>query len=461
MLIESRFTEKSIVLIVVWLSAFGMPIMLSATNVAVPVIANQFNLSATQITWIPMAYLMASAMFVLTFGRLADIVGRKRIFFFGLLILSLSSIFAALATTGSMLLLGRAFQGFGAAMLYATQTAMVSSVYPAKERGKAIGITLAAVYLGLALGPTLGGIVMQYLSWRFNFVLHIPLIIIIMILITKVPEDSELKLTENFNFDKVGSSLYAASIGLLCFGVSNLPDLSSLLLLILFIVTAALFIKHSLRSSFPIWDLRIFASNTMLTRSCLASFLMYAATYSNVVILSLYLQDLRQLSPSQAGLIMSIQPGTMAILSATLGRLSDVIEPRFLATIGMVISAFSLFSLSFLASGELSAYFLISLVFIGVGFSLFSSPNTHAIMSSVTRKNYGLASGTAATTRVLGQLSSMFLISFSLSFIVGDQLITEETLPALLDAIELSFFIAGFVCLLGALLSVTRGKLHE
>ena len=461
MLIESRFTEKSIVLIVVWLSAFGMPIMLSATNVAVPVIASQFNLSATQITWIPMSYLMASAMFVLTFGKLADIVGRKKIFFFGLLILSLSSIFAALATTGSMLLLGRAFQGFGAAMLYATQTAMVSSVYPAKERGKAIGITLAAVYLGLALGPTLGGIVMQYLSWRFNFVLHIPLIIIIMILITKVPEDSELKLTENFNFDKVGSSLYAASIGLLCFGVSNLPDLSSLLLLILFIVTAALFIKHSLRSSFPIWDLRIFASNTMLTRSCLASFLMYAATYSNVVILSLYLQDLRQLSPSQAGLIMSIQPGTMAILSATLGRLSDVIEPRFLATIGMVISAFSLFSLSFLASGELSAYFLISLVFIGVGFSLFSSPNTHAIMSSVTRENYGLASGTAATTRVLGQLSSMFLISFSLSFIVGDQLITEETLPSLLDAIELSFFIAGFVCLLGALLSVTRGKLHE
>ena len=461
MLIESRFTEKSIVLIVVWLSAFGMPIMLSATNVAVPVIASQFNLSATQITWIPMAYLMASAMFVLTFGRLADIVGRKRIFFFGLLILSLSSIFAALATTGSMLLLGRAFQGFGAAMLYATQTAMVSSVYPAKERGKAIGITLAAVYLGLALGPTLGGIVMQYLSWRFNFVLHIPLIIIIMILITKVPEDSELKLTENFNFDKVGSCLYAVSIGLLCFGVSNLPDLSSLLMLILFLVTAALFIKHSLRSAFPIWDLRIFASNTMLTRSCLASFLMYAATYSNVVILSLYLQDLRQLSPSQAGLIMSIQPGTMAILSATLGRLSDVIEPRFLATIGMVISAFSLFSLSFLASGELSAYFLISLVFIGVGFSLFSSPNTHAIMSSVTRKNYGLASGTAATTRVLGQLSSMFLISFSLSFIVGDQLITEETLPSLLDAIELSFFIAGFVCLLGALLSVTRGKLHE
>ena len=198
-------------------------------------------------------------------------------------------------------------------------------------------------------------------------------------------------------------------------------------MLILFIVTAAFFIRHSLRSSSPIWDLRIFASNTMLTRSCLASFLMYAATYSNVVILSLYLQDLRQLSPSQAGLIMSIQPGTMAVLSAALGRLSDVIEPRFLATIGMVISAFSLFSLSFLASGELSAYFLISLVFIGIGFSLFSSPNTHAIMSSVTRKNYGLASGTAATTRVLGQLSSMFLISFSLSFIAVSY--THLTLP--------------------------------
>ena len=150
-MIRERFSEKSIVLLVVWLSAFGMPVMLSSTNVAIPVVANQFGLSASQIAWIPMSYLMASVMFVLIFGGLADALGKKKIFFTGLLVLSFSSIFVALANSGSAFLLGRFLQGIGAAMLYATQTAMVSSVYPAKERGKAIGITLSAVYLGLAL----------------------------------------------------------------------------------------------------------------------------------------------------------------------------------------------------------------------------------------------------------------------------------------------------------------------
>lgn len=461
MMIRERFSEKSIVLLVVWLSAFGMPVMLSSTNVAIPVVANQFGLSASQIAWIPMSYLMASVMFVLIFGGLADALGKKKIFFTGLLVLSFSSIFVALANSGSAFLLGRFLQGIGAAMLYATQTAMVSSVYPAKERGKAIGITLSAVYLGLALGPILGGIVMEYFSWRINFVLHLPLTFIIIALMHLVPDDSNNDRIQEFKFDKIGSSLYATSIVLLCFGVSSLPGSNSLVLLSLFLVTVALFVNHSLKCPSPIWDLRIFRSNTMLTKSCLASFMMYSATYSNVVILSLYLQDLKQLSASQAGLIISLQPATMAILSSASGRLSDVIEPRILTTLGMVISGCSLFTLSMIASAELSLYFMILLVLVGVGFSLFSSPNTNAIMSSVTKESYGLAASTVASTRNLGQLSSIFLISFSMSFLVGDQVITKEVFPSLLEAIELSFLIAGSLCLLGALLSATRGKLHE
>ena len=460
-MIKGSLSTKSIVLLVVWLSAFGMPIMLSATNVAIPVVADQFGLSATQIAWIPMSYLMASVMFVLFFGKLADTLGRKKIFLTGLLVLSFSSIFVALANSGSVLLLGRFLQGVGAAMLYATQTAMVSSVYPAKERGKAIGITLSAVYLGLALGPTLGGVVMEYLNWRLNFVLHLPLTLIIIVLIHQVPNDSSNRLLQEFKFDKLGSALYATSILLLCFGVSSLPDSISLVLLSLFLITVALFVNHSLKHPFPIWDLRVFRNNTMLTKSCLASFMMYSATYSNVVILSLYLQDLKQLSASQAGLIISLQPATMAILSSISGRLSDIIEPRILATLGMIISGCSLYTLSFLASTELSVYFMIVLVLVGVGFSLFSSPNTNAIMGSVAKENYGLAAATAATTRNLGQLSSIFLISFSMSFIVGDQLITREIFSSLLEAIELSFLIAGSLCLLGAFLSATRGRMHE
>ena len=166
---ERHLSEKSTVLLVVCLSAFSMPVMLSATNVAIPIVANQFSLSATQIAWIPMSYLMASVMFVLIFGSLADVFGKKKIFLVGILVLCFSSIFVAFANSGTVLMLGRFLQGVGAAMLYATQTALVSSVYPAKERGKAIGITLSAVYLGLAIGPSLGGVIMEYLSWRLNF----------------------------------------------------------------------------------------------------------------------------------------------------------------------------------------------------------------------------------------------------------------------------------------------------
>ena len=144
---------------------------------------------------------------------------------------------------------------------------------------------------------------------------------------------------------------------------------------------------------------------------------------------------------------MSLQPATMAILSSVSGKLSDVIEPRLLATLGMLIASCSLFALSVLASSDVSMYFIAVLVLVGIGFSLFSSPNTNAIMSSVAKENYGLAASTAASTRNLGQLSSIFLVSFSMSFIVGDQLITREIFPSLLEAIELSFLIAGaFVC---------------
>ena len=457
---ERHLSEKSTVLLVVCLSAFSMPVMLSATNVAIPIVANQFSLSATQIAWIPMSYLMASVMFVLIFGSLADVFGKKKIFLVGILVLCFSSIFVAFANSGTVLMLGRFLQGVGAAMLYATQTALVSSVYPAKERGKAIGITLSAVYLGLAVGPSLGGVIMEYLSWRLNFVLHLPLALIILVLLHKVPNDSESRLLEEFKFDKTGASLYMASIVLLCFGVSSLPNSNSLVLLSLFLITVALFVSHSLKHSFPIWNLRIFRNNKMLTKSCLASYMMYSATYSNVVILSLYLQDLKQLSASQAGLIMSLQPATMAILSSVSGKLSDVIEPRLLATLGMLIASCSLFALSILASSDVSMYFIAVLVLVGIGFSLFSSPNTNAIMSSVARENYGLAASTAASTRNLGQLSSIFLVSFSMSFIVGDQLITREIFPSLLEAIELSFLIAGSLCMLGAILSATRGKMH-
>lgn len=442
----------------VMLNAFTTPLMLSASNVALPAISEQFSLSAVALSWVPMSYLMASAMFILIFGRVADLYGRKRLFLLGTKAVIVSSIFTALAVNTEMLLIGRFLQGVSSAMLYATQMAIITSVFPPKQRGKAIGLVVASVYVGLAAGPLLGGAATDWFGWRANFLLHIPLaLVVVYIGMTRVQDEW---LGEKSKFDYVGAALFAVAIVFLCLGITYFPGLSSAPLLLLFLLSLLIFVRHVRSAESPIWDIRLFLTNAIFTRSCGASWIMYTATYANVVLMSLYLQEIKSLSATQAGLILMIQPITMAVLSPLSGRLSDRIEPRILASAGMTLSALGLYFLSALSGDSQLLAIALALATTGVGFSLFSSPNTNAIMSSVAKKDYGSASGAVATTRILGQLSSMILVAFSMTLIVGDNLIDAGNLPALEQAIQLSFGIAAAICVPGIFLSIMRGKMH-
>lgn len=442
----------------VMLNAFTTPLMLSASNVALPAISEQFSLSAVALSWVPMSYLMASAMFILIFGRVADLYGRKRLFLLGTKAVIVSSIFTALAVNTEMLLIGRFLQGVSSAMLYATQMAIITSVFPPKQRGKAIGLVVASVYVGLAAGPLLGGAATDWFGWRANFLLHIPLaLVVVYIGMTRVQDEW---LGEKSKFDYVGAALFAVAIVFLCLGITYFPGFSSAPLLLLFLLSLLIFVRHVRSAESPIWDIRLFLTNAIFTRSCGASWIMYTATYANVVLMSLYLQEIKSLSATQAGLILMIQPITMAVLSPLSGRLSDRIEPRILASAGMTLSALGLYFLSALSGDSQLLAIALALATTGVGFSLFSSPNTNAIMSSVAKKDYGSASGAVATTRILGQLSSMILVAFSMTLIVGDNLIDAGNLPALEQAIQLSFGIAAAICVPGIFLSIMRGKMH-
>jgi MFS family permease len=220
------------------------------------------------------------------------------------------------------------------------------------------------------------------------------------------------------------------------------------------------FLRHSRRATHPIWDVRLFFSNRTFTFSCGASLIMYSATYANVVLMSLYLQYLRELSAFQAGMLIMVQPISMAILSPLMGRWSDHIEPRRLASAGMAATAAGLVALAMLGPESGIATIVAALLLTGTGFSLFSSPNVNAIMGSVGHEHAGSASAAVATTRLLGQLNSMVLVALMLTLVMGATEVGPETLPFLDRAITWSFLLAAALCLPGIVLSLTRGNLH-
>ncbi len=459
MIAVSDVSGRRIVIAMVTLNSFTTPVMLSATNVALPAISDHFALSATMVSWVPMAYLMASAMFILICGRLADLFGRKRVFLLGTAAVILTSAYTGLAVNGAMLLSGRFLQGVSAAMLYATQMAIVSSVFPPPQRGKAIGIVVSAIYIGLMTGPILGGAVTDWFGWRANFYLHIPLSLVVLFIgLSLVREEWT---GERAAFDFPGAALFSLSILFLCLGVSLLPNISSVLVLSCFAVSLFVFVRHAGVAENPIWDLRLFLGNALFSRSCGASLIMYAATYANLVLLSLYLQELKLLSASEAGLVMAIQPVSMALLAPVAGRLSDWMEPRVLASSGMLLTAMGLFLLSGLDAESPISTVATALILTGVGFGLFSSPNTNAIMGSVNRNDYGLAASVVATTRILGQLCSMVLVAFAMSLLIGDRLIDSSALPLLERSIQFSFSVAAAICVPGILLSILRSRMHQ
>lgn len=304
---KSAHSLQRITLAMVLLNAFTTPLMLSAVNVALPSIAADLSMNAVLLSWVPMAYLMSSAMFVLIFGRIADMVGRKRIFLIGTCGVIITSLIAAFAVNGTMLIAARFLQGVSAAMLYATQVAIVSSVFPPAKRGQAIGLTVSTIYLGLTIGPLIGGYVIDVFDWRASFMVHIPLAIVVLA-IGLFYVKGEWCADERGSFDLFGASLYAISILIICVGVSYLPSKLSFFFLAISVVGFILFFLFEHAHKHPIFDVSLFFTNRIFTFSCLASLIIYTATFANVVQISLYLQYLKGLSALSAGVIMMCQP---------------------------------------------------------------------------------------------------------------------------------------------------------
>ncbi len=447
------------VMTMVLLNGVSMPMMLSAVNVALPSIAAALALDAVQLSWVPMSFLLTSAALVLSFGRLADMFGRKRVYLLGTAGLIVTSVLATLAPNGTVLIGARLLQGMTAAMVYGTHIAIVSSVYPPQQRGRMIGMTVATIYIGLTCGPFIGGWLVGLFGWQAAFLVHVPMCMASIIVGLRYV-DAEWRADERGRFDFVGALLYTTAIVTFMYGMASLPDLDSVFMMSVGAFGFWLFFHHQHNRPNPLFDVSLFYANRVFALSCLASVIMYTATFANIVLLSLYLQYLRGLAPATAGLVLMAQPAIMAIFSPWAGKLSDRIEPRIIASIGMFVTATGLYLLATMGAQTPLAVIVVYLMTTGLGFSLFSSPNANAIMGAVDRRYYGIAGSSVATMRVLGQMASMGIVAMAFSLTLGAVQITPAVYPQLQWAISLSFAIAATLCLPGIYLSFARGRLR-
>ncbi len=416
-------------------------------------------MDAILLGWVSTAYLLATAIFLVPFGKIADIYGRKRIFTFGIVIFTLASVGSAISNSSMMLICFRILQGIGSAGIYCIGAAILTSIFPSKELGKVLGINVAAVYLGASFGPFLGGFLTRYFGWRSIFLINVFLgSIVIVFIIWKLK--GEWREEEEKRFDLAGSMIYIIALLFIMYGFSHLSAMLGVWLILPGALGILAFIKWETKIESPVLDISLFRNNRVFALSNLATLINYSATFAVTFLLSLYLQYIKELTPENAGLILLPQPIVQAFFSPFAGRLSDRIEPRIVASVGMALTGVGLFFLAVLDEKATLGFIVASLVLLGFGFALFSVPTINAVMSSVENRFYGVASGMLGTMRSMGMVFSMGITILIFSIYIGDVQIAPETYPVFLRCMKLAFTFFAVLCFGGIFASLARGKVR-
>jgi EmrB/QacA subfamily drug resistance transporter len=425
--------NKSAVLLVTTLGAFLTPFMGSSIIVAIPSIGIEFSAGVVLLGWVLTIYVLATAVFLIPFGRLADIYGRKKVFTLGFIIYTIASFLPVFCHSIEMLIMIRALQGIGGAMVFGNGVAILAAVFPVGERGKALGIYNVSIYLGISIGPFLGGLFTQYLGWRSIFLANVfmGLIIITSIFIKLKGEWIESK---GEPFDWSGSVIYGLALIGIIYGLTSLPAAHGFWFILIGVGGMVIFVWWEGHTSMPILNPAIFRGNTIFTFSNIATLINFSATFAITFLLSMYLQYLRGLSPEFAGLILVTLPAIQTVLSPFVGRLADRINPQVLAALGMTLTTIGL-GLLFSLGQNASLHFIVFILFIlGLGFSFFFSPNMLSVMGSVEEKHYGVASATVVTMRQVGMTLSMAMTTLiSAQYIAGVEVTPEYFAPFLIS----------------------------
>jgi MFS family permease len=358
-----------------------------------------------------------------------------------------------------MLIFMRILQGISASIRIATGSAMIISAFPAEERGKALGISAAATYAGMSSGPSIGGILTQYFGWRSVFLFAVPFTLA-SLFIGYFKLKGEWADAKNEHFDIRGSILYVLGLSMFFYGATCLPKINGIWIICFGLLSFGFFLFVEKRTENPVLETGIFLNNRVFSYSCIALCASYISIASVPFLLSLYLQYIKGFSAHTTGFILLIQPLIQTVFSPIAGRLSDRVEPGIIASIGMTLTSVSLIFLIFVGYSTSVPYVFSMLFFIGIGYGLFSSPNSYAVMSAVEKRYYGVASGIVATMRTIGMSMSMTFTTILFSLFIGRNEIGPTNYPELLMSIKIAFSVGAFFCILGILFSSTRGSVR-
>ncbi|MCE5205794.1 MAG: MFS transporter [Porphyromonadaceae bacterium] len=456
--------EKREELSILWMvsaTSFMGTFLISAVNIALPTIERNLSLTAIELSWIITSFILGTALFMLPAGTWGDRNDNRKLFKWGLLLFTLSSLLCYVAPDGYWLIAGRFVQGVGAAFTGTTGQALLVASFPTHKRGQVLGISVSSVYAGLALGPLVGGILTIHTGWRSLFLIAAIFGTFTLLISLRFLRNHEKKVRTHTSGDHLGTILFMTGLSALVFGSSLIPSPLGWTLMGAAILLLLLFWQMESRIDHPLLDTRLFTRNRLFTYSSLSALINYTATFAIVFFLSLYLQKIQGLSPRDAGAIIVAQPLMMALFSPMVGKLSDKIQPRYFATVGMAMCTSGLGMLAFLSPATSIGWIVAILIWVGLGFALFSSPNMNTIMSSVERPQYGQASGIAASMRVFGQIISMSIITFLFSMNFGDSSVEAVSNHVFMDVMQWGFLIFTVIGLPGIYFSFNRGNMKN
>lgn len=443
-------------LFVAMVTSFMAPFMSAALNLSVTDISTQFNAPVGISTWVVNAYTLSTAAFSACMGSLADLRGRRKMILVGCIAFAATSALCALSPSIYLLVAFRFLTGISAAVVLAANVPLMLLYFTPQVKGRMLGISVSAVFVGLALGPTLGGVLNDTLGWRAIFVLGIVLSMLAFAFCLRLKDDSK---EASASFDHRGNTLYVIAIMLLMLGLTELTTQQwGPLVLCAGMLVLVVFVLFEWRCERPMLHVRLFAQSRAYGFSNLATMLNFAAVFAVSYTMAIYLQNVKGLDAAVAGLILIAQPLAQVVLAPVSGRLSDRFAPAAIATVGVALCTCSLGMLLTLNADTPLWFIVTALVVLGIGLGAFSAPNNNAILSCVDRSHYSEANATVSTMRGIGQTASLAFASLMLSSSLGSTIFSESDPQVLTAAIAQIMFVCFVLSVLTIAASLVRNK---